>query len=126
MNGFFCSVFTQEHLDDIPRREKQNPGVNLDELLLNKEQVKKKLKNISPAKSSGLDNINVVVLQELSKELREPLAYLLNTPRKQVTKDLERSKCHTSVQKGQKAETKQLPTCHINLYSLQDNGVPSL
>ena len=83
LNNFFCSVFTQERLDDVPTCDRKNPDVHLDDIYFTKEQVEKKLKNINPAKSSGPDDINAAVLKELSSELCEPLAFLFNTSLKE-------------------------------------------
>ena len=78
LNGFFCSVFTQERTDEIPACERRGTNSFLDKVEFSKETVLKKLKNINPSKSGGPDEINACVLKELAEELSEPLAILFD------------------------------------------------
>ena len=76
LNEFFCSVFTSEKMDDIPKCETRNNDVNLGEVKFTKDKVLKKLLNINPAKSSGPDEISAKLLKELAVELSGIIAVL--------------------------------------------------
>ena len=69
LNNFFCSVFTQERTDNVPSCEQKTSDSFINTVTFTKEKVKKKLKNLNPAKLCGPDNINAVVLKELAEEL---------------------------------------------------------
>ena len=80
--NFFTSVFTKEKLGDIPTM--QNKTVN-DELkqFTTKQEVRKKLMKLNPAKSSGPNNLHSKTLKELANVLDKPLKILFqNTPTK--------------------------------------------
>ena len=74
LNNFFCSVFTEEKTENIPKCKPRNKDVYLEDIEFTKEKVLKKLLNINPSKSGGPDNICARVLKELAVELCEPLA----------------------------------------------------
>ena len=83
LNEFFCSVFTQERLDDIPMCENRNPEISLNSVFFTKEEVKKKLKGLDASKSGGPDEINAGILKELSDVIAEPIASLFNKSMKE-------------------------------------------
>ena len=76
LNKFFCSVFTQEKTDNIPKPENRNENENIDNVIFTKDKVLKKLKDINSAKAGGPDGIQAAVLKELCNELCEPLSIL--------------------------------------------------
>ena len=76
LNNFFCSVFTKERLNDIPKCEIRDKEVGLGEVSFTKDKVLKKLLNINPSKSSGPDGISAKLLKELAVELSGPIATL--------------------------------------------------
>ena len=83
LNSFFCSVFTSERLEDLPKCENRNPEIELENIDFTKEQVLKKLKDIDSSKSGGPDNITAAVLKNLANELAEPVAELFNRSMKE-------------------------------------------
>ena len=78
LNDFFCSVFTQERMDDIPTCENQDPETFLDNVIFTKEAVLKKLKGLNASKSGGPDSLTAGVLKELADVIAEPIAVLFN------------------------------------------------
>ena len=78
LNKFFCSVFTEENLNYIPKYERDDVNDNLENVSFTTEAVRKKLKSLDASKSAGPDGIQTVVLKELADQLAEPLAYLFN------------------------------------------------
>ena len=76
LNNFFCSVFTKERLNDIPKCEIRDKKVGLGEVIFTKDKVLKKLLNINPSKSSGPDGISAKLLKELAVELSGHIAIL--------------------------------------------------
>ncbi|MES9880231.1 MAG: reverse transcriptase domain-containing protein [Sedimenticola sp.] len=78
LSDFFCSVFTQEPSDgDMPNFEYQCED-SLESFEISEECVAKKLGNLRPDKSQGLDCIHPRVLKECSRSLAKPLAAIFN------------------------------------------------
>ena len=74
--NFFASVFTKENLDNMPTIPNISVEEELKEYRIDPEEVRKKLSKLSPAKSSGPDNLHSKILKELSKVLDKPLQIL--------------------------------------------------
>ena len=51
---------------------------NISEVVFSEERVKKKLLNFDPHKSTGVDNLHLRILNELSVSFSVPLSYTLN------------------------------------------------
>ena len=75
LSKFFCSVFTEEPDGEIPTMEMKT-NKKLEYFEIAKEIVEKSLRNTKIDKSPGPDELHPRVLNELSKELSEPLAIL--------------------------------------------------
>ena len=78
LNSFFSSVFTQEDLSDIPNIENLSKNTFLTDIIITRDAVKSKLKNLNPAKAMGPDKIPGVILKELNEELSIPLSIIFN------------------------------------------------
>ena len=76
LNDFFCSVFTNEDLTNIPDPPTLNINKDFPNLVITKDMVLKKLKQLRINKSQGPDDIHPHLLHELKNELAEPLAIL--------------------------------------------------
>lgn len=74
LNSFFSSVFTDEDTRDMPPCTRQNVESSLSDIVINKEDVYKRLQALNPNKSPGPDGFHPRVLKELAAELSEPLA----------------------------------------------------
>lgn len=73
----FCSVFTIEpegQLPDFPRRTQQS----IDEIVITKEMVKQRLKELDTNKSFGPDEMHPKFLKELAENIAEPLTVIMN------------------------------------------------
>ena len=77
LNDFFCSVFREENLEDIPQMAQQYKG---DDPLLNvkftNENVKEKLTGCNPSAAPGQDKVWAKVLHSLADVLAESLAFV--------------------------------------------------
>lgn len=78
LNAFFCSVFTNERMQDIPNCTKPKVNSSLKDITFTYEMVLEKLKNLDPSKSPGPDGLHPCILKELAKQLAEPVAFLFN------------------------------------------------
>ena len=73
-NSFFKSVFTKEK-STLPDFEPVCEA-NISEVVFSEERVKKKLLNFNPYKSTGVDNLHLRILNELSVSFSVPLSIL--------------------------------------------------
>ena len=76
LNDYFCSVFTDEDLSNIPTPSKTHYRSVLSEVTITREMVLKKLRDLKPNKSPGLDGWHPFYLRELAEELCTPLSIL--------------------------------------------------
>ena len=73
LNNFFCSVFTEENLKEMPEVEQQYAGVDpLVDVIITEEKVKKKLSGLKPSSAPGPDKVWAKVLHSLSDVLAKP------------------------------------------------------
>lgn len=78
LNDFFSSVFTKEDINNIPKIENKSKNNFLSDIILTKESVKNKLKNLKTNKAMGPDGIPAIILKELCEELCLPLSIIFN------------------------------------------------
>jgi hypothetical protein len=77
LNTFFCSVFTQEDLDELPQPEQLYHGEELfSSVTFDQQTVQKKLENLKPSSTPGPDGVWPRVLQKLASSLAMPLALI--------------------------------------------------
>ena len=77
LNDFFCSVFTEENLEEIPVVSQQYKGDEpLEDVPITKEKVRKKLADLKPSSAPGPDKVWARILQKLADELAEPLSFI--------------------------------------------------
>ena len=76
LNNFFGSVFTDEDTDNIPDNNEPFLGKYLDIFRITPKSVLKKLLDLNPGKSPGLDGWHPVLLKYLAEELALPLSIL--------------------------------------------------
>ena len=76
LNNFFSSVFTDEDLDNIPDDDAPYLGEFLNSFVINRDAVYKKLMDLKPGKSPGLDGWHPVFLKSLATDLALPLSIL--------------------------------------------------
>ena len=74
LNDQFKSVFVRENLNNIP--EVERTVVNITDVLIDEEIVKKKLSKLKEDKAMGPDEIHPKILRECSEQLAGPLARL--------------------------------------------------
>ena len=80
---FFTSVFTKEDQDeDIPEFQNRTEHT-MEEINFDREDIKKRLKNLNGSKSPGPDEIHPRVLKELAEEVTEPLYILFKQSREE-------------------------------------------
>ena len=73
-NEKFSSVFTDEHLTNIPKiKSNGNSHGKLDTITLNVDDVLKQLLSVKENKACGPDNIHARIIKEAAKELALPL-----------------------------------------------------
>ena len=78
LNKFFSSVFTVEDTENMPTLNPHNDDQFLSEIILTKQAVTSKLKNLNVNKVMGPDKIPTIILKKLSSELSLPLLKKLN------------------------------------------------
>ena len=76
LNNFFSSVFTDEDMESLPDDDVPFLGDFLNSFVITEEAVYKKLMDLKPGKSPGLDGWHPVFLKCLSKEIALPLSIL--------------------------------------------------
>ena len=72
LNNFFCKVFTQEDLQNVPEISDRSKN-QMEDIIFTLTKVKKLLKDLDTTKSAGADGMHPKVLNELSEILAEPL-----------------------------------------------------
>ena len=81
LNRYFSSVFTEENMENLPTphrfAKEDHPFINNIEIDI--EIVKKKLKMLKPNKSPGPDEIHSKILRECYSELAEPLSIIFKS-----------------------------------------------
>ena len=74
LHRWYCSVFTREDLGNIPEAVDVYEGADtLEEVVITREKVKKKLVNLKPKSAPGPDKISPAVLHSLADILCVPL-----------------------------------------------------
>ena len=108
LNEFFTSVFLKEDLSNLPKvsEAEYSNGKIINETIITKEEVEKKLKALLPGKAQGPDQIPPRVLKELHKELAEPLAKLFNKSLEigEIPKDWKFAEVTAIFKKGNKTD----------------------
>ena len=75
LNSWYCSVFTREDTGHVPEAVDVYEGNSpLEEIVINREKVEKKLKALKPKSAPGPDSISPAVLHSMADILSEPLA----------------------------------------------------
>ncbi|KAI8501334.1 hypothetical protein Bbelb_206050 [Branchiostoma belcheri] len=77
LNQYFCSVFTEEDTDNMPRMEAMYHGSPLEDIPITPETVLKKLKKLKKGKSPGSDELHPKILAEVAETVANPLALIL-------------------------------------------------
>ena len=79
LNDYFCSVFTDENIEEIPAAEQQYVGDDpLLDVTITKEKVRKKLAALKPSSAPGPDKVWAKVLHSLSDVFAEPLSIVFS------------------------------------------------
>ena len=79
LNEFFCSVFTKENLDSVPKCESKKLKTELSSINIDTNTVLKLLRTLDVSKSAGPDGMHPKVLKEMSDLLAEVLAIIFRT-----------------------------------------------
>ena len=79
LNEFFCSVFTKENLDSVPKCESKKLKTELSSINIDTNTVLKLLRTLDVSKSAGPDGMHPKVLKEMSDLLAEVLAVIFRT-----------------------------------------------
>ena len=92
LNRSFCSVFTQEDVNEVPQCEKRKISSGLTNVIFTREEIRRKLEKLDPGKSPGPDGLHSRTLKELAEEIA-PFhnIHKVNGGRK-IAKNMER--CH--------------------------------
>lgn len=77
LQRYFMSVFTKEETNP-PRIPKKTAHI-MNDIVISREQVAMKLKELNPSKSQGPDHIHPKVLKELYNILDLPLSIIFNS-----------------------------------------------
>ena len=79
LNRWYCSVFTREDTSHIPEAVDVYDGKNmLEEVVITREKVKKKLQSLKPKSAPGPDKISPAVLQSMADILCVPLTSIFS------------------------------------------------
>ena len=77
LNDYFCSVFTEENMEDMPEVPQQYTGeMPLTDVTISSEKVRKKLAGLKPSAAPGPDKVWARVLYSLADVLAEPLSFV--------------------------------------------------
>ena len=76
LNRFFCSVFTQEDVNEVPQCEKRKIRSELTNVIFTREEIRRKLEKLDPGKSPGPNGLHSRALKELAEEIAEPLSII--------------------------------------------------
>lgn len=74
LNDYFCSVFTKEDTTTLPSLVRSQIKTELGQLVIDPDQVRKKLAKMNPNKAPGNDGHHPKVYKELADILALPLA----------------------------------------------------
>lgn len=77
LNSFFSSVFTSEDLSEIPDPELKHTGPPLQHIIIEEEEVMKRLGNLKPAESPGPDGLHPRALKEAAELIAKPLTLVI-------------------------------------------------
>ena len=105
LNDFFKSVFTREPDGDVPTLQPRRDDMEeVDYADFTLEDVSKKLDNLKPDKSPGIDSIHPNVLRECSKEMAVPLFLIFkkSIAEETIPDDWKRAKVVPIYKKGSK------------------------
>jgi len=76
LNNYFTSVFTKEDTENVPTLESVDTEQKLSHIVIQPEDVQKRLLKLNTTKSAGPDGIHPRVMKELSHQLAIPLSIL--------------------------------------------------
>ena len=77
LNDFFATTFTKENLSNIPEIDENGfQGVYLDTFKISPDKVLKKLRDLNPAKTPGLDGWHPLLLKNIADLIALPLSIL--------------------------------------------------
>lgn len=76
LNDFFSSIFTTENMNDMPNIQDRSDGCLIDTVDFDVEDIKQRMKRLSPNKSPGPDRILSKVLREAAEQLCQPFQTL--------------------------------------------------
>ena len=77
LNDYFCSVFTEENMEEMPEVAEQYKGDQpLTDVVITADKVRNKLAGLKPSAAPGPDKVWAKVLHSLADVLAEPLAYV--------------------------------------------------
>ena len=79
LSDFFTSVFTDEPPGDIPELDTPKAKSEINSIKITVEIVEKKLKNLNPNKSPGLDELHPKLLKETTQQIKTPLYEIFKT-----------------------------------------------
>jgi Reverse transcriptase (RNA-dependent DNA polymerase)/Endonuclease-reverse transcriptase len=78
LNDYFSSVFSEEGDGAVPRADQCEVADNLEDVVVNEQTVKKKIRNLKPASAPGPDGIGSMLLRELADQVAKPLTVIFN------------------------------------------------
>ena len=79
LNRWYCSVFTREDTSNVPEAVDVYDGNDiLEEVVITREKVRKKLLSLKPKSAPGPDKISPAVLHSMADILCVPLASIFN------------------------------------------------
>ena len=121
LNAWYCSVFINENLTDIPEAEKLYTGEDpLSTVHFTAGNVKKKLEKLKPTSAPGPDKIWARVLRDLADALAHPLAIVFTRCMEEGgrTSGLEKGECNANLQVRTKGQPGQLQAGQPNEHRL--------
>ena len=81
MNNWYCSVFTREDTSQVPEAAEVFQGNDtLEDMVITRDRVKKKLLALKPKSAPGPDKISPAVMQSMADVLSGPLTRGLFQP----------------------------------------------
>ena len=99
LNRWYCSVFTREDTSNVPEAVDVYDGNDiLEEVVITREKVRKKLLSLKPKSAPGPDKISPAVLHSMADILCVPLASIFNKCQEQGVVPGETVKRHTNIQ----------------------------
>jgi Reverse transcriptase (RNA-dependent DNA polymerase) len=106
LNSYFSSIFTIEGDGAVPAAESADAAMRLEQIQVDQDRVRKKLRELKPGSAPGPDGIGALLLKELAEQVVGPLTtiYKASLSSGEVPDDWRRAHVTPIHKKGSKSD----------------------